>query len=159
MQVRSLAGVAALCCVASLTVAQRATAQHLSRVQILALQQQLRDDGCGVDHTTGQLDAMTRRAVEKCKSKYNVTSGGAADLLSAMNIGFGPNDQMPTLAMANGNSTSMTSDTSSAATRRATSRAMRRGRRMGNGRMRRTGSDSTTMTKPDSTGTMGATHP
>lgn len=159
MQVRSLAGVAAFCCLASPALAQRAATQHLSRVQILALQQQLRDDGCGVDHTTGQLDAMTRRAVEKCKSKYNVTSGGAADLLSAMNIGFGPNDQMPTLAMANGNSTSMTSDTSSAATRRATSRAMRRGRRMGNGRMRRTGSDSTTMTKPDSTGTMGATHP
>jgi len=95
MKVGSFAAIAALCCMAS-----PAFAQQLTRVQVLALQQQLRDDGCGIEHTTGHLDAMTRRAVEKCKSKYNVSSGGAAALLDAMNIGFGPNDHPAAMATA-----------------------------------------------------------
>jgi hypothetical protein len=85
------AATAVLCCVAATPIAAQTS---LSRVQILALQQQLRDDGCGVAHTTGRLDAMTRRAVAKCNAKYNST-GGAAELLAAMNIGFSASDNAP----------------------------------------------------------------
>jgi len=128
---RLLAALAVLCCFATPAMAQR-----LTRVEILALQQQLRDDGCGVDHTTGQLDAMTRRAVEKCKSKYNVTSGGAAALLAAMNLGFTPGE---------GTSGMMAAVSTDSTTMRGT-RRVRSGRRMRSPR----GSSDTTMMR-DST--------
>jgi len=67
-------------------------------VQVLALQQQLRDDGCGVQHTTGTMNAQTRAALKRCASKYNAKSNTVADVLAAMNIGFGPSDQVPALA-------------------------------------------------------------
>ena len=95
MKFRAVAAGAVLCLCSS-----PAFAQGLSRVQLLALQQQLRDDGCGMRHVTGRMDATTRRAVRQCASKYNVSNPTPASLLSAMNIGFGPNDQMPTLSMA-----------------------------------------------------------
>lgn len=85
---------AAICCTAA-----PAFAQGLSRVEVLALQQQLRDDGCGVSHVTGHLDAMTRTAVKKCESKYSGATDPAS-MLAAMNIGFGDGISPPTLAGA-----------------------------------------------------------
>ena len=95
MKYRVMAASAALCFCAATPM----LAQSLSRIQILALQQELRDKGCGVTHATGRMDAPTRRAVEKCKGQYNVT-GGAAELLVAMNIGFGPNDSRASVETA-----------------------------------------------------------
>lgn len=63
----------------------------LTGVQFLALQQQLRDEGCGVKMITGVADAATRRAVRTCSKKYG-TSGSAAALLAAMNVGYGASD-------------------------------------------------------------------
>lgn len=83
----------AICCTAP------AFAQGLTRVQTIGLQQQLRDDGCGVTHVSGRLDAATRAAVRKCQSKYS----GATDaktMLAAMNIGFGNGIPDPSLSMA-----------------------------------------------------------
>lgn len=67
-----------------------ARSEGLTYTQLLALQQQLRDEGCGIDHVTGVLDAATRRAIAQCKKKYGVTGNGR-DLLIAMNIGFDAN--------------------------------------------------------------------
>jgi hypothetical protein len=94
MTPRSLALFAACLC----GVPAILTAQSLSRVQILALQQQLRDDGCGVTHTTGRIDAATRQAINKCQSRYNAPDNSPASVLAAMNIGFGPRDFMPTIS-------------------------------------------------------------
>jgi hypothetical protein len=85
MKVRSLATFAVCCCAAA-----PLAAQSLSRTEILALQQQLRDDGCGIAHTSGRIDAVTRRALKQCASKYNASSATPAAVLMAMNIGFGP---------------------------------------------------------------------
>lgn len=85
MKVRSLATLAVCCCAAA-----PLAAQSLSRTEILALQQQLRDDGCGIAHTSGRIDAITRRALKQCASKYNASSATPAAVLTAMNIGFGP---------------------------------------------------------------------
>lgn len=95
---RLTAALAALCCCATPVLAQRSST--LSRVQVLALQQQLRDDGCGIRHTTGRIDATTRRALKQCQSKYNASSADPMTVLQAMNIGFGPNDTKPSLAEA-----------------------------------------------------------
>ncbi len=92
MKFRSVAALAVLCCSAAPVFAQGG----LSHVQLLALQQQLRDDGCGLQHVTGRMDATTRRAIRQCDSKYSVTSASPSALLTAMNIGFGPNDNPPT---------------------------------------------------------------
>jgi hypothetical protein len=88
----------ALCAACLCGIPALLTAQSLSRVQILALQQQLRDDGCGVTHATGRIDAATRQAINKCQSKYNAPDNSPASVLAAMNIGFGPNDIMPTIS-------------------------------------------------------------
>ena len=66
----------------------------LNRVQFLALQQELRDQGCGVTNVDGRYGPSTRRAIATCAKKFN-TSNNAAALLAAMNIGFGPNDNPP----------------------------------------------------------------
>ena len=83
----------AVCCTAP------AFAQGLTRVETIALQQQLRDDGCGVTHVTGRMDATTRAAVHKCASKYSGATD-AKSMLAAMNIGFGNGIPDPTLRMA-----------------------------------------------------------
>jgi|GEM_PF-621449 len=91
----SLLGACALACCCAAPI----YAQGLSRVETLALQQQLRDDGCGSSHITGRVDAMTRANVKKCESKY----AGATDprsMLSAMKIGFGPGMTDPTMGNA-----------------------------------------------------------
>ena len=117
MRFRSIATVAALCCSAPAVFAQ-----SLTRVQLIGLQQQLRDDDCGVTRVTGRMDAMTKRAVQKCMPKYNVSSGGATALLAAMNIGFGPGDAVPSLAASGpvgiSDSTAMQDSTQKASPRR-----------------------------------------
>jgi peptidoglycan hydrolase-like protein with peptidoglycan-binding domain len=66
----------------------------LSKIQFLALQQELRDQGCGVTNVDGQYGPQTRRAIATCAKKFN-SANNAAALLTAMNIGFGPNDNPP----------------------------------------------------------------
>ncbi|GAC1414419.1 MAG: hypothetical protein PVSMB1_00590 [Gemmatimonadaceae bacterium] len=66
----------------------------LSRVAFLALQQELRDQGCGVTNVDGSYGPQTRRAIAACAKKFG-TPNNAAALLAAMNIGFGPNDNPP----------------------------------------------------------------
>jgi peptidoglycan hydrolase-like protein with peptidoglycan-binding domain len=66
----------------------------LSRVSYLALQQELRDQGCGVTNVDGRYGPQTRRAIATCAKKFN-SANNAAALLTAMNIGFGPNDNPP----------------------------------------------------------------
>jgi peptidoglycan hydrolase-like protein with peptidoglycan-binding domain len=81
--------------IAFLTVPALASAQAgLNRVQFLALQQELRDQGCGVTNVDGRYGPSTRRAIAACAKKFN-TANNAAALLAAMNIGFGPNDNQP----------------------------------------------------------------
>ena len=81
--------------IAFLTVPALASAQAgLNRIQFLALQQELRDQGCGVTNVDGRYGPSTRRAIATCAKKFN-TSNNAAALLAAMNIGFGPNDNQP----------------------------------------------------------------
>jgi peptidoglycan hydrolase-like protein with peptidoglycan-binding domain len=81
--------------IALLTVPALASAQAgLNRIQFLALQQELRDQGCGVTNVDGTYGPQTRRAIATCAKKFN-TANNAAALLTAMNIGFGPNDNPP----------------------------------------------------------------
>jgi peptidoglycan hydrolase-like protein with peptidoglycan-binding domain len=81
--------------IAFLTVPALASAQAgLNRIQFLALQQELRDQGCGVTNVDGRYGPSTRRAIATCAKKFN-TANNAAALLTAMNIGFGPNDNPP----------------------------------------------------------------
>jgi peptidoglycan hydrolase-like protein with peptidoglycan-binding domain len=81
--------------IAFLTVPALASAQAgLNRIQFLALQQELRDQGCGVTNVDGHYGPQTRRAIATCSKKFN-TANNAAALLAAMNIGFGPNDTPP----------------------------------------------------------------
>ena len=81
--------------IALLTVPALASAQAgLNKIQFLALQQELRDQGCGVTNVDGHYGPQTRRAIATCAKKFN-TANNAAALLAAMNIGFGPNDTPP----------------------------------------------------------------
>jgi peptidoglycan hydrolase-like protein with peptidoglycan-binding domain len=81
--------------IAFLTVPALASAQAgLNRIQFLALQQELRDQGCGVTNVDGHYGPQTRRAIAACAKKFN-TANNAAALLTGMNIGFGPNDNPP----------------------------------------------------------------
>ena len=62
-------------------------AAGLTGVQFLALQQELRDRGCGNAHVTGWLDAPTRKAIATCAKRLGVANKAAA-VLAAMDIGF-----------------------------------------------------------------------
>ena len=66
-------------------------AAGLSGTQFLALQQELRDRGCGNTHVTGWLDAPTRHAIAACAKKMNVANKAGA-VLVAMNIGYSDAD-------------------------------------------------------------------
>ncbi len=66
-------------------------AAGLSGVQFLALQQELRDRGCGNAHVTGRLDGATRAAIAKCAKQLSVANNAAA-VLVALNIGFSEAD-------------------------------------------------------------------
>jgi peptidoglycan hydrolase-like protein with peptidoglycan-binding domain len=88
--------------IAFLTVPALASAQAgLNKIQFLALQQELRDQGCGVTNVDGRYGPSTRRAIATCAKKFN-TANNAAALLAAMNIGFGPNDNPPAAPAAGG---------------------------------------------------------
>lgn len=73
----------------------------LSKIQFLALQQELRDQGCGVTNVDGHYGPQTRRAIATCAKKFN-SANNAAALLTAMNIGFGPTDNPPVGKTAEG---------------------------------------------------------
>jgi hypothetical protein len=62
-------------------------AAGLTGVQFLALQQELRDRGCGNAHVTGMLDGVTRRAISVCAKRLSVANKAAA-VLAAFNVGF-----------------------------------------------------------------------
>jgi len=87
-----------------MTIPALASAQAgLSRIQFLALQQELRDQGCGVTNVDGHYGPQTRRAIATCAKKFS-SANNAAALLTAMNIGFGPNDNPPAGKSAMGGS-------------------------------------------------------
>jgi hypothetical protein len=67
----------------------------LTKVELLALQQEMRDQGCGNQHAAGEWDAATKKAIRTCAKKFN-TSADAKALLAAMNVGFGASDTPPT---------------------------------------------------------------
>src|ERR1700686_2277975 len=81
----------------------------LSKIQFVALQQERRDQGCGVTNVDGHYGPQTRRAIATCAKKFN-SANNAAALLTAMNIGFGPNDNPPTGGTAGGTSGGMASE-------------------------------------------------
>ena len=66
-------------------------AAGLSGIQFLALQQELRDRGCGNAHVTGVLDGATRSAIRTCAQRLGVANNARAVLI-AMNIGFSETD-------------------------------------------------------------------
>ena len=86
----------------------------LSRIQFLALQQELRDQGCGVTNVDGHYGPQTRRAIATCAKKFN-SANNAAALLQAMNIGFGPNDNPPTGGATSGSAMNMSNGTTDTA--------------------------------------------
>src|SRR6266498_2152962 len=73
---------------AGVIIASSAAAQTggLTRVQLLALQQQLKEE-CGLQHATGVMDGPTRHAIAVCNKKYGTQGNGRA-LLAAMGNGF-----------------------------------------------------------------------
>jgi len=83
----------------------------LNKIQFLALQQELRDQGCGVTNVDGRYGPQTRRAIATCAKKFN-SANNASALLTAMNIGFGPNDNPPAgrTGMSSDNSGGMASE-------------------------------------------------
>jgi peptidoglycan hydrolase-like protein with peptidoglycan-binding domain len=95
--------------IALMIVPALASAQAgLTKIQFLALQQELRDQGCGVTNVDGQYGPQTRRAIATCAKKFN-SANNAAAVLAAMNIGFGPNDTAPTKASGMSGDNSMSS--------------------------------------------------
>src|SRR4030088_1014776 len=81
--------------IAFLTVPALASAQAgLKRIKSMPLQPELRDQGSGVTNVDGHYGPQTCRAIATCAKKFN-TANNAAALLTAMNIGFGPNDNQP----------------------------------------------------------------
>jgi peptidoglycan hydrolase-like protein with peptidoglycan-binding domain len=100
--------------IALIAVPALASAQAgLSRVAFLALQQELRDQGCGVTNVDGHYGPQTRRAIATCAKKFN-TANNASALLTAMNIGFGPNDNPPAGGTGTGNGMATSTDTGTA---------------------------------------------
>lgn len=84
------------CCMLSPAVAAAQTG-GLTRVQLLALQQELKEQ-CGLAHATGVMDGPTRHAIAVCNKKYGTQGNGAA-LLAAMNVGFATGDNEPQRGM------------------------------------------------------------
>lgn len=80
------------CCLISPAVAAAQTG-GLTRVQLLALQQELKEQ-CGLQHATGVMDGPTRHAIAVCNKKYGTQGNGAA-LLAAMNVGFNTGENEP----------------------------------------------------------------
>lgn len=66
----------------------------LTKIELLALQQEMRDRDCGNKRAPGVMNAETRRAITTCSQRLGVT-GGARALLAAFNNGFAGNDSPP----------------------------------------------------------------
>ena len=66
----------------------------LTGPQFLALQQEMRDKGCGKIRITGVLDSPTRHAISVCAKKLGVKNNAGA-VLVAMNIGYSDADVAP----------------------------------------------------------------
>ena len=130
-------------------------AAGLTGVQFLALQQELRDRGCGNAHVTGHLDAPTRHAISVCAKQLNVANSAEA-VLPALNIGFGPGDNPPAGAAKSGD-TGMGAGAANAApasnttARRSGTRASRAARARAKADTTMMKHDSTMMMKKDST--------
>lgn len=86
----------------------------LTRVQLLALQQQLKEE-CGLRHATGVMDGPTRHAIAVCNKKYGTQGNGAA-LLRAMNIGYSGDMSSTGMGSVMGNSGSASSSSDEATT-------------------------------------------
>lgn len=84
------------CCLISPALAVAQTG-GLTKIQLLALQQELKDQ-CGLAHATGVMDGPTRHAIAVCNKKYGTQGNGAA-LLAAMNIGFNTGENEPRRGM------------------------------------------------------------
>jgi len=84
------------CCMISPAIAAAQTG-GLTRVQLLALQQELKEQ-CGLAHSTGVMDGPTRHAIAVCNKKYGTQGNGAA-LLTAMNVGFNTGESEPAHGM------------------------------------------------------------
>ena len=54
----------------------------LSKIQFLALQQELRDQGCGVTNVDGHYGPQTRRAIATCATKTRPVSAATANRLA-----------------------------------------------------------------------------
>lgn len=80
------------CCLISPAMAAAQTG-GLTKVQLLGLQQELKDQ-CGLQHATGVMDGPTRHAIAVCNKKYGTQGNGAA-LLAAMNVGFNTGENEP----------------------------------------------------------------
>lgn len=108
------------CCMISPAIAAAQTG-GLTKVQLLALQQELKEQ-CGLEHSTGVMDGPTRHAIAVCNKKYGTQGNGAA-LLAAMNVGFGSGDNEPQggmgSVMGNDNSATVTTTTTTTTTRKA----------------------------------------
>lgn len=126
-----------VCCLLS-PAAVAAQTGGLTRVQLLALQQQLKEE-CGLQHSTGVMDGPTRHAIAVCNKKYGTQGNGAA-LLAAMDIGFSTGDNQPQGGMGtimgndNDRSTTVTTSTTTKTNRGVRTRTRTRAR---------TGKDST----------------
>ena len=96
----------------------------LTKVQLYALQQELKNE-CGLQHSTGVMDGPTRHAIAVCNKKYGTEGNGAA-LLAAMNIGFSAGDNPPQgMGSVMGNSDNTKTTGATAHSRRRARGAMR----------------------------------
>ncbi|MGI9139621.1 MAG: hypothetical protein ACR2GJ_00730 [Gemmatimonadaceae bacterium] len=73
--------------------AQGRSNDGLTKIELLALQQEMRDRGCGNKRAPGVMNAETRRAIRTCSQRMNVN--GARALLAAFNNGFASHDSPP----------------------------------------------------------------
>lgn len=100
-------------------------AAGLTGVQFLALQQELRDRGCGNAHVTGSLDGPTRRAISVCAKRLGVANNAAA-VLAAFNVGFAASELgTGTAGTASGDMSNMSSSSSTTTPRRSRAARMR----------------------------------
>jgi hypothetical protein len=73
--------------------AQARANDGLTKIELLALQQEMRDRGCGNKHAPGVMNAETRQAIRTCAQRMGVS--GARALLAAFNNGFATGDTPP----------------------------------------------------------------
>jgi hypothetical protein len=69
-----------------------------SRVEIMALQQELRDRGCSPGSVTGHLDAQTRHAMACARGRGIAPGDSPKAMLQSLNVGFSGADTTETLA-------------------------------------------------------------